>query len=145
SSAVIDFANSLPDGESAGREGRGSVWARVLAVRIAMPMARQQSARISLRYGLIFAREQGGRLADCVAGNQSAPFRQRKFVGRVGKIQLSVNFPRCVRQKRRKQDRKNAASLDKVVEHFIKPFCASRVFGELERRGLIHKLIGAID
>lgn len=63
----------------------------------------------------ILAREQRRRLADCVAGGQSAPGRGVQFVRRFLQAKLRVNLRGGAGQKRLEQNREHAARLRQIV------------------------------
>jgi len=76
-----------------------------------------------------------------VAGDQSAPVRQRQSIRYCRETELAVHLRRRGRDERPEQDGQDAAGLGQVVEHFVEPLRLRRVLRQLERRGVVHVLV----
>src|SRR3954447_15595048 len=78
-----------------------------------------------------------------MAARQTAPRGRREFVRLARQPKLSVNLRGSSRQKWPKQYGQQAANLSQIVKHLIQSLRVSWVFGQLERRRVVHVLISA--
>src|SRR2546425_3236479 len=91
----------------------------------------------------IFSREQGRGFANVVTGIQPAPGGCAQLVRRSAQTKLRIDFSGRVRDEWPEQHRENTARFREVVKDLSEPRGPGGVLRKLERRGLVHVLIGA--
>ena len=65
--------------------------------------------------------------------------------GELVKTELGINFQRVPGKKGHSKTARMRQRFGEIIKHFIQPFRLRRIFGQFERRGLVHVLIGAGD
>ena len=80
-----------------------------------------------------------------MALGQAAPFGLRKIRGRAVDADLLKDFLGSLGSDRPDEHRKDAAALGQVVKHLVELVGLILLLGQLEWRGLLDVLVGAID
>ena len=80
-----------------------------------------------------------------MALGQAAPFGLRKIRGGAVDADLLKDLLGSFGSDRPNEHREDAAALSQVVKHLVEPVGLILLLGQLERRGLLDVLVGAID